>query len=122
MKFLKFSYLMEGFRIDFKTFLGFAMPNKCSQTFRKSISSWFNNFGVIILGQNPQIFMIPLYSVPVLHDIYTIAVIIQLQKHFYNKLCQLMYIHPYTSVEDLEFQKEVSDFMKKLSSQKRGHN
>jgi len=29
------NYLMEGFRIDLKTFLGLAMPHQCSQTIRK---------------------------------------------------------------------------------------
>jgi len=34
--FLKFhNYLMEGFRIDLKTFLDLAMPNNYSQTVRK---------------------------------------------------------------------------------------
>jgi len=47
---------MEGFRIDLKKFLGLAKPNQ----------SWF---GVIILGQNPQTFMIPIYSTTVLYDI-----------------------------------------------------
>ena len=31
MKVLKFNYLMEGFRIDLKTFLGLAMPNQYCQ-------------------------------------------------------------------------------------------
>ena len=36
MKFLKFhNYLMEGFRIDLKTFLGLAKPNQYSQSVRK---------------------------------------------------------------------------------------
>ena len=36
MDFLKFhNYLMEGFRIDRKTFLGLAMPNQYSQSARK---------------------------------------------------------------------------------------
>jgi len=30
-----YNYLLEGFRIDLKTFLGLAMPNQCSQTVRK---------------------------------------------------------------------------------------
>ena len=34
-KILKFhNYLMEGFRIDLKTFLGLAMPNQCCPTVR----------------------------------------------------------------------------------------
>ena len=56
---------MEGSRIDLKTFLGLAKPNQYSQSARKQISSWF---GVIILGQNPQTFMIPIYSTTVLYD------------------------------------------------------
>ena len=45
-KFLKFhSYLMEGFRIDLKTFLGLSKPNQCSQ------SKYQAGFGVIISGQ-----------------------------------------------------------------------
>ena len=58
--------LMQQFRVDLKTFLGLAMPNQCSQTVRKQISA---GFGVIILGQNPQTFMIPIYSTVVLYDV-----------------------------------------------------
>jgi len=32
---------MQQFKVDLKTFLGLAMPNQCSQTVRKQISSWF---------------------------------------------------------------------------------
>ena len=65
-KFLKFhNNLMQRFRVDLKTFLCLAMPNQCSQTVRKQISSWF---GEIILGQNPQTFLIPIYSTTVLYD------------------------------------------------------
>ena len=53
---------MERFRIDLKTFLGLAMPNQCSQTVRKQISSWF-------LGDNLEPKSI--YSTTVLHDILT---------------------------------------------------
>ena len=49
---------MEGFRIDPKTFLGLAMPNQYSQV---SESEYQAGFGVIISGQNPQTFMMPLY-------------------------------------------------------------
>jgi len=56
---------MEGSRIDLKTFLGFAKPNQYSQSARKQV---FSCFGVIILGQNPQTFMIPIYSTTVLYD------------------------------------------------------
>ena len=48
MEFLKFhNYLMEGSRIDLKTFLGLPKPNQYSQGARKQISSWFwgDNFG-----------------------------------------------------------------------------
>ena len=38
MKFLNFhNYLIEGLRIDLKSFLGLAMSIQCSQTVRKSI-------------------------------------------------------------------------------------
>ena len=53
----------EGFRIDLKTFLGLALPNQCSQL---SESKYQAGFGVIILGQNPLTFMIPIYSTTVL--------------------------------------------------------
>ena len=56
---------MKGFRIDLKTFLGLAMPNQYSQTVR---SKYQAGFGVIILGQNPLTFMIPIYSTTVLYD------------------------------------------------------
>jgi len=35
------NYLMEGSRIDLKTFLGLAKPNQNPQSARKQISSWF---------------------------------------------------------------------------------
>ena len=57
---------MQRFGVDLKTSLGLAMLNQCSQTVRKQISSWFWE---IILGQNPQIFMIPIYITTVLYDI-----------------------------------------------------
>ena len=63
---LKFhNYLMEGSRIDLKTFLGLATPNQYSQSARKQISSWFwgDNF-----GPKSQTFMIPIYSTTVLYD------------------------------------------------------
>ena len=42
MEFLKFhNYLMEGARIDLKTFLDLVKPNQYSQSDRKQISSWF---------------------------------------------------------------------------------
>ena len=56
---------MQQFRVDLKASLGLAMPNQYSQTVRKQISNWF---GEIILGQNPQTFMIPIYSTTVLYD------------------------------------------------------
>jgi len=41
-KFLKFhNNLVQWFRVDLMTFLGLTMPNQCSQTVRKQISSWF---------------------------------------------------------------------------------
>ena len=48
---------MEGFTIDLKTFLGLAMPYQCSQ------SKYRAGFGMIIQGQNPLTFMIPIYVV-----------------------------------------------------------
>ena len=48
---------MERFRIDLKTFLGLAKPNQYSQSVKVNIKLVF---GVIILGQNPQTFMIPI--------------------------------------------------------------
>ena len=58
---------MEGFRIGLKTFLGLAKPN----TPKVSESKYQAGFGVIISGQNPQTFMIPIYSTSdtVLYDI-----------------------------------------------------
>ena len=53
---------MEGFRIDLKTFLGLAKPNQYSESIYQA------GFGVIILGLNPQTFMIPIYSTTVLYD------------------------------------------------------
>ena len=57
---------MEGFRIDLKTFLGMAKPN---QYFQSVESKYQAGFEVIISGQNPQTFMIPIYSTTVLYDI-----------------------------------------------------
>jgi len=51
---------VEGFRIDLKTFLGLAMANQYSQAYQAG-------FGVIILGQNPLTFMIPIYSTTILY-------------------------------------------------------
>ena len=56
---------MQLFRVDLKTFLGLAIPNHYSQTVRKQYQA---GFGKIILGQNPQTFMIPIYSTTVLYD------------------------------------------------------
>ena len=57
---------MEGFRIDLKTFLSLAKPNH--NTLKVSESKYQAGFGVIISGQNPQTFMIPIYSITVLYD------------------------------------------------------
>ena len=67
---------MQRFRVDLKTSLGLAMPNQYSQTVRKQISSWFWE---IILGQNPQTFMIPIYSTTVLYDNIIILLSFKLQ-------------------------------------------
>ena len=58
---------MEGFRIDLKTFLGWL---SLTNTPKVSESKYQAGFGVIILGQNPQTFMIPIYtcSTTVLYD------------------------------------------------------
>ena len=53
----------EGFTIDLKTFLGFAIPNQCSLPVKSK------GFGVIIWGQNSPTFMIPIWSTIVLYDI-----------------------------------------------------
>ena len=50
---------MEGFRINLKTYLGLAMPNQYSQL---SESKYQAGFWMIILGQNPLTFIIPIYS------------------------------------------------------------
>ena len=50
---------MEGFRIDLKTFLGMLKPNQYYST--GSESKYQAGFRVIISGQNPQTFMIPIY-------------------------------------------------------------
>jgi len=42
-----------------------AKPNQYSQSARKQYQA---GFGVIISGQNPQTFMIPIYSTTVLYD------------------------------------------------------
>ena len=55
---------MEGFRIDLKTFLGLAITN----TPKVLESKYQAGFGMIILGQNPLTFMIPIYSTTVLYD------------------------------------------------------
>jgi len=57
---------MEGFRIDLKTFLGLTNAPKVSE------SKYQAGFWVIILGQNPQTFMIPVYSTTVLYDIFEV--------------------------------------------------
>ena len=61
---------MEGFRIDLKTFLGLVKPNQC---FQMSESKYQAGFGVIISGQNPQTFMIYIYSTTVLYDMIVLA-------------------------------------------------
>ena len=47
---------MQWFRVDLKTVLGLATP-------KLSESKYQASFGVIILGQNPQTFMNPIYIV-----------------------------------------------------------
>ena len=63
MKFLKFhNYLMGGFRADLKTFLSLTNTPKVSE------SKYQAGFGVIILGQNFQTFMIPIICDPILEN------------------------------------------------------
>ena len=45
---------MEGITFDLKTFLGLTKPNQVPE------SKYQAGFGVIILGLNPQTFMIPM--------------------------------------------------------------
>ena len=61
---------MEGSRIDLKTFLGLANPNQYMAP-KVPESKYQAGFGVIISGQNPQTFMIPIYSTTVLYDFVT---------------------------------------------------
>ena len=73
MEFLKFhNYLMERFRIDLKTFWTWLCLINAPKV---SESKYQTGFGVIISGQNPQTFMIPIYSTTVLYDTVT---------HYYN--------------------------------------
>ena len=63
-EFVKFhNYLMEGSRIDLKrAWLCLTNTPKVPE------SKYQAGFGVIILGQNPQTFMILIYSTTVLYD------------------------------------------------------
>ena len=62
---------MEGFRIDLKTFLAFWLS--ITNAPKVSESKYQAGFGVIISGQNPQTFMIPIYSTAVLYDNFWIS-------------------------------------------------
>ena len=67
MEFLKFhNYLIEVFRIDLRHFWAWLSP---TNTPKVSESKYQAGFGVMISGQNPQTFMIPIYSTTVLYDI-----------------------------------------------------
>ena len=61
---------MEGFRIDLRAWLSLTNAPKVSE------SKYQAGFWVIISGQNPQTFMIPIYSTTVLYDkvIYNTAI------------------------------------------------
>ena len=48
--------MIEGLRIDLKTFLGLTNALKLSE------SKYQGGFGMIIWGQNPLTFMIPMYD------------------------------------------------------------
>ena len=56
---------MEGSRIDLKTFWAWL---SLTNTPKVPESKYQAGFGVIILGQNPQTFKIPIYSTTVLYD------------------------------------------------------
>ena len=72
---------MEGSMIDLKTFLGLAKPNQYSHKVPES--KYQAGFGVIISGQNPQTFMIPIYSNTVLYDsIYSGTIFQKTPRHF----------------------------------------
>jgi len=57
--------LMEGFRIDLKTFWAWLCLTNAPEL---SESKYQAGFGVIILGQNPLTFIISIYSTTVLYD------------------------------------------------------
>ena len=56
---------MEGFRIDLKTFWAWLCLTNAPKL---SESKYQAGFGVIILGQNPLTFMIPIYRTTLLYD------------------------------------------------------
>ena len=53
---------MQWFRVDLKTWLCLTNTPKLPE------NKYQAGFEVIILGQNPQTFMIPIYSTTVLYD------------------------------------------------------
>ena len=68
---------MEGFRIDLKTFWAWLCLTNAPKL---SESKHQADFGVIIWGQNPQAFMIPIYSTTVLYDTEHILAYIPLRQ------------------------------------------
>ena len=56
---------MQRTRVDMKTFWAWLC---LTNTLKLSESKYQADFGEIIMGQNPQAFMIPIYSTTVLYD------------------------------------------------------
>ena len=65
---------MQRFRVDLKTFWACLCLTNAAML---SESKYQAGFGVIISGQNPQTFTIPIYSTTVLYDSTTILYDIQ---------------------------------------------
>ena len=55
---------MEGFRIDLKTFWAWLYLTNTPKVLENKYQA---GFGMIILGQNPLTFMIPIYTTTVLY-------------------------------------------------------
>jgi len=66
MEFLKFhNYLMKGLGLIWRHFWAWLSLTNAPKVPENKYQA---GFGVIILGQNPQTFMIPIYSTTVLYD------------------------------------------------------
>ena len=70
---------MEGSRIDLRHFWAWL---SLTNTPKVPESKYQTGFWVIILGQNPQTFMIPIYSTTVLYDKQTWKVEFLLMKYY----------------------------------------